>query len=192
MFYPINKGIDAVNAEYQSIQEKGTACYIFDKIQERNPFKASHNYKKESKALAKKITILKQMKKSFTALWKEQQDPVMQNKLVRIGKRIQELETRLQYLHIEERGQTLLKWAAPCNLILPGSGDALRFPAYSLKFMNAAYYYFQQGSLDEIKRVAQAFTFASVTSQATKYVYQHIKSLKDYLTYPNFKALFTY
>lgn len=192
MFNPIDKCIDLINIEYQSLQNKGFACYVLNIALARSPFHCSFNYKREFKELKKRICILTRIKKRFNTIWKVEQDLTMKNKVIALSQKIQDLRVQLEYMQMEEQSQMLLKCAAPSNLIITGSGDILRYTAYSLKFINATSYYLKRGSLDEIKRVTKAYTLASITSQTTQVVYQNVKSIKNHFTYSNFKALFTY
>jgi hypothetical protein len=116
----------------------------------------------------------------------------MKDRAVKLDKRIQELEAKLLHIYYGDRGQTLLKCAAPCNLIIPGTGDIFRIAAYSIKFISAVSYWIKKGNLDEVKRVAEAATLATITAEASQCVYGYFKDLKECLTFSNFKALFNY
>lgn len=187
-----DSALSCVYSPLELIEKKGLSHYIFEKLQERNPFQTSSEYQKEVKTLTKNLMILKGIKKQFRTQLIKQKNNKIQNKYQDLNQRIANLQYKLNYLEREELGLTLLKWATPCNLILPGSGDTIRTLSYTFKMANAINYYFQNHFQDKITAVGKEITISYSVSAITQVVYDTIQSLKKYLTYENFRSVFYY
>ncbi len=180
----------SIHSQLATFQEKGTTFFILEKLQERNPLQSSSGYKKQSKALTKRLTILKKIKSQMSSRLKKQDSLIVRNQLKNVGERITKLQILLHYLQIEETGQVILKLSTPCNFIIPGSGESLRMTGYCVKLAGATRYSIQAcDRFSQVTQIAKEMTLAGSTTLISQFAYNKIRSLKESITYSDFRSL---
>lgn len=188
---PVDFVSTLINLELEKVQSSGPVSYMVEKVNERNPLKPSVDYQKQVRQLNKRAKYLKAMKRQFSK--KAKSDQIAATITSQLEKRLFEIHSRLAYLKVQENAHALLKCSSPCNLLIPGSGNAVRTLAYGIKFVNVAHFHlFQPNKLEEMLRVIKEISLASSVSYSSQFFYDKIRSLKDYLTYPSFRSLVYY
>jgi hypothetical protein len=186
------KVLSSVYSSVEFIQKKGLSQFIFNKLEERNPFHSSPEHTKQVKVLTKNLSILKGIKKHFIARLIERRNDELQHKLHNLNHRIVHLTYHLNYLKQQEQGMMILKWATPCNLILPGTGNIIRTAAYTLKLINVCKSFFYNRREEELRQFLQEITIAHTVSVITTGIYDTIHHIKKLITYENFRSIFYY
>lgn len=193
MFNPVDKVSSYIHSQVISLEKKGMKTFIWEKFQERNPFQYTKEYQKQTKVLKNKLIILKQINRSFRVRLQSYNDPNLCKNINALDKRIVDIKRELSYLKIVETGQTILKLASPCNLIIPGIGDVLRLAAYSVKIGGATDHYIKKhGCLNNIVEIAKEIALAGMITAISQVVYNQVHYLKQCLTYSNFRSFFYY
>lgn len=157
--------------EIERIQAKGTVSYVVEKIIDLNPLKQSVGNQKEIRDLNKRVKALRAIRARLISVAKQEKSS--DDRIASITKRLREIKDRLQFLKLNDKSDTILKWSTPCNLIAPGTGDIVRTAAYGLKVFNAAKC-LQTKQFDKAKSLIGELALASILLVATNVLYSNL------------------